>query len=72
MDRDVPGAIQYAKGVISQLLTNKLDISMLVITKQLQKEATDSDYKSRQAHVELAARLKQRDEGSAPVLGDRI
>ena len=72
MDQDVPGAIAYAKNTISQLLMNKLDISMLVITKQLQKTVDDADYKAKQAHVELAARLKQRDAGSAPMLGDRV
>ena len=35
IDRDVTGAIEYAKRVIADLLQNKLDISMLVITKSL-------------------------------------
>ena len=29
-------------------------------------------YVARQAHVELAARMKKRDAGSAPGLGDRV
>lgn len=33
IERDVPGAIAYCKGVISELLQNKMDISLLVITK---------------------------------------
>lgn len=33
--RNVQSAIDYAKGTISDLLQNKMDISMLVITKQL-------------------------------------
>jgi hypothetical protein len=33
--RNVQSAIDYAKSTISDLLQNKMDISMLVITKQL-------------------------------------
>lgn len=38
IDRNVEGAISYTKGVISDLLQNKLDLSLLVITKALSKE----------------------------------
>lgn len=72
IDRDVPGAIEYAKGVISDLLQNKMDISMLVITKSLGKSADDADYSAKQAHVELAMRMKKRDPGTAPNVGDRV
>jgi len=58
----------YTKQVISELLQNKIDMSQLVITKALAK----ADYAGKQAHVELAARMKQRDAGSAPALGDRV
>ena len=58
----------YTKQVISDLLQNKIDMSQLVITKALAKV----DYAGKQAHVELAARMKQRDAGSAPALGDRV
>lgn len=43
-------------------------MSKLVITKALSK----SDYAAKQAHVELAERMKKRDAGSAPTLGDRV
>jgi len=43
-------------------------MSNLVITKALTKES----YDAKQAHVELAARMKKRDAGSAPALGDRV
>jgi DNA polymerase delta subunit 1 len=72
IERDVPGAIDYAKGLISDLLQNKLDISMLVISKSLGKSADDADYVNKQAHVELAMRMKKRDPGSAPQVGDRV
>ena len=80
MGQDVQGAIDYVKGQISDLLQNKMDISRLVITKSLNKGAEyalgiggkKEDYKVRQAHVELAARMKKRDAGSAPQMGDRV
>ena len=43
-------------------------MSKLVITKALSK----SDYAGKQAHVELAERMRKRDAGSAPTLGDRV
>jgi len=33
IDRDVPGAVQYVKNAISDLLRNRMDLSLLVITK---------------------------------------
>ncbi|KAH9967292.1 DNA polymerase family B-domain-containing protein [Russula dissimulans] len=68
IDRDVKGAEDYTKQTISDLLQNKVDMSQLVITKALAK----TDYTGKQAHVELAERMKQRDAGSAPALGDRV
>jgi len=63
-------------------------MSNLVITKALTKGTDDDDdkdphkkngpkdkknvYTAKQAHVELAARMKKRDAGSAPALGDRV
>jgi DNA polymerase delta subunit 1 len=78
--QDLDGAIQYVKTQISDLLQNKMDISQLVITKSLNKGAEyalgiggkKEDYKVKQAHVELAARMKKRDAGSAPQMGDRV
>jgi len=68
IDRDLDGAQDYVKETISSLLQNKIDLSVLVITKALSK----SDYTAKQAHVELAERMKKRDAGSAPTLGDRV
>jgi DNA polymerase elongation subunit (family B) len=59
-------------------------MSQLVITKALAKSGTNSrlydrsflrlaiDYAAKQAHVELAERMRKRDAGSAPALGDRV
>ncbi|TCD65917.1 DNA-directed DNA polymerase delta [Steccherinum ochraceum] len=68
IDRDVKGAEEYTKQTIADLLQNRVDMSQLVITKALAK----ADYAGKQAHVELAERMKQRDAGSAPNLGDRV
>jgi len=37
-----------------------MDISLLVITKALGKSADESGYAAKQAHVELAMRMKKR------------
>ncbi|RVX74221.1 DNA polymerase delta catalytic subunit [Exophiala mesophila] len=68
IDRDLDGAQDYVKETISNLLQNKIDLSMLVITKALSKK----EYDGKQAHVELAERMRKRDAGSAPALGDRV
>uniref|UniRef100_A0ABM5GSA5 DNA polymerase n=2 Tax=Pogona vitticeps TaxID=103695 RepID=A0ABM5GSA5_9SAUR len=70
IDRDPVGAVAHAKEVISDLLCNRVDISQLVITKELTRTA--EEYAGRQAHVELAERMRRRDPGSAPNLGDRV
>ncbi|KNE69390.1 hypothetical protein AMAG_13755 [Allomyces macrogynus ATCC 38327] len=68
MDRDVEGATTFVKNTIADLLQNKVDMSQLVISKALAK----TDYAGKQAHVELADRMRKRDPGSAPNVGDRV
>lgn len=68
IDHDEDGAQAYVKDMISDLLQNKIDMSNLVITKALSKE----EYATKQAHMELAERMRKRDAGSAPTLGDRV
>ncbi|KAF8730938.1 hypothetical protein HU200_016812 [Digitaria exilis] len=70
VDRDVPGAVQYVKNTISDLLMNRVDLSLLVITKGLTK--TGEDYAVKSAHVELAERMRKRDPATAPTVGDRV
>jgi DNA polymerase delta subunit 1 len=75
VDRDVTGAQEFVKDTISDLLQNKIDMSNLVITKALTKQEDKEGkggYTAKQAHVELAERMKKRDAGSAPALGDRV
>jgi DNA polymerase delta subunit 1 len=70
IERDPTGAINYTKSVISDLLCNRIDISQLIITKELTK--TGDDYANKQCHTVLAEKMKKRDAGSAPKLGDRV
>ena len=58
------------RATISSLLQNKVDISELIITKQLNK--TEENMKVMMAHVVLAKKMKDRDPNTAPVLGERI
>lgn len=66
--RNLKGAIAMVKNVISDLLQNKIDVSLLVVSKALSK----TDYENKQAHVVLAEKLRKRDPGTAPSLGDRV
>ena len=70
IDRDPDAAVEYAKRVISDLLCNRIDISQLVISKELTK--TDAEYAAKQPHVEVANRMRKRNPGCAPQLGDRV
>lgn len=66
--RDLNQAIEMVKRVISDLLQNKIDVSLLVVSKALSK----TDYENKQAHVVLAEKMRKRDAGTAPSLGDRV
>ncbi|CDF40454.1 unnamed protein product [Chondrus crispus] len=66
--RDLQQAISMVKKVISDLLQNKIDVSLLVVSKSL----TKTDYENKQAHVVLAEKLRKRDPGTAPAIGDRV
>lgn len=70
IDRDIPSAVQYVKNTISDLLMNRMDLSLLVITKGLTK--TGENYEVKTAHVELAERMRKRDPATAPNVGDRV
>ena len=86
IDKDAAGALDYCKGAISDLLQNRMDLSLLVITKGLGKKtnqppptddskpaaSTANTYHGKQAHVELAERMRKRDEATAPTVGDRV
>ncbi|PNW88124.1 hypothetical protein CHLRE_01g015250v5 [Chlamydomonas reinhardtii] len=68
--KDVQGAVGYVKGVIADLLMNKIDLSLLVISKGLTQDA--DEYEGKIAHVELAKKMRKRDPATAPAVGDRV
>jgi len=72
IERSVDGAVQYVQNIIGDLLQNKVDLSLLVISKSLGKGANIEDYAVRAAHVELADKMRKRDPSSAPGAGDRV
>ena len=62
IEKDENLAIDYCKGVISDLLQNKIDMSLLVITRGLGKKTEGkSSYQAKSAHVELSEKMKARD-----------
>lgn len=56
--------------MINDLLQNRMDISMLIISKSLKKK---EDYKvTALPHLILAEKMYKRDPGTAPRTGDRV
>jgi DNA polymerase delta subunit 1 len=70
IDRDKQKAIDYVKNLLSDLLQNKIDLALLVISKGYTKSA--EEYAGKQAHVELVKRISQRTPDKAPSIGDRV
>jgi len=68
--RDVAAAERYAKGTIADLLMNRVDLSLLVVTKALTQEP--EAYDNSAPHVELAKKMRKRDPATGPQVGDRI
>lgn len=81
VDKDEKGAADLVRATVSDLLMNRVDISQLIITKAITKKSEDEEdeedgpkknsYKVRQAHVELAEKMKKQN-GEGPHIGDRI
>jgi DNA polymerase delta subunit 1 len=72
IDRSISSAKQFVQSMIADLLQNKVDLSLLVITKSLGKGANAEDYAAKQAHVEVAEKMRKRDPTTAPGSGDRV
>lgn len=69
-EKDVEGAKLYVKDVVRDLYQGKIDLSLLVISKGITK--TGEKYASKQAHVELAEKMKKRGDESAGNVGNRV
>jgi DNA polymerase delta subunit 1 len=59
IDQKVDEAVNYAKSQISALLHNRIDISLLIVSKSI----SGGDYKNKQPHVEVAEKMRKRDAG---------
>merc|ERR1740121_3281071 len=57
IEQSIAAAIKYVQDMMSDLLQNKIDLSLLIITKSLGKGDRAEDYANKQAHVELAQPL---------------
>lgn len=67
---DVEQASEYIKELIKNLRNNRIPIEKLVQTRSLSKRP--EEYKGRQPHLELYYKIKERDPGGAPQIGDRV
>ncbi len=67
---DIKAAVQYFKTVTEQLLSGKIPIQNLVITKTITK--APKAYAGVQPHIELVKKIQARSPGEAPGIGDRI
>jgi hypothetical protein len=67
--RDVVGAFHFVKEKCAELVTGKVSMGQLMVTKSLRADYADP---TRIAHKVLADRITLRDPGNAPAAGDRI
>ena len=82
--RGIDMSIKFLKTELEKLMNNQVDLQDLVITKKLAKGygkvsnsgevvLKDGDYSNMNLpHVSLANKMRKRDPGSAPLVGDRI
>lgn len=63
-------AFIYIKETLSKLEKNEIPIEDLVVTKSISKSL--KEYKGVQPHIELLKKLKKRNPGDAPGIGDRV
>lgn len=67
--KTVPEAAAYVQDMMTRVLKHEIPVEKFVITKQLRDDYKDP---SKIAHRVLADRMKERDPGSAPAVGDRL
>ena len=70
LERNKKKAMEYVKGVVKELMSNKIALELLVMSKKLSR--APKDYKAMAAHVNLALRLEKENPEEAPVAGDRV
>lgn len=69
-ENDIKQAVKYFKKVVDDMVTGKIPIQKLIITKTMTKRA--DRYDGIQPHAELAKKIKKRSPAEAPGVGDRI
>ncbi|MBL7169763.1 MAG: hypothetical protein ISS48_01995 [Candidatus Aenigmarchaeota archaeon] len=69
-EQDVKKAVKIVKDTVNDLKMGKVDVDKLVITKGISRSL--KSYKGVQPHVELVKKMRKRDPGSAPGVGDRV
>ena len=70
-ERSKERAVAYVRESVTALRSGKVDFRLLVISKALVRDGAEA-YSARQAHVELAERIRQRDPSKAPKVGERV
>jgi hypothetical protein len=68
-ERDIRKAQRFVNEKLADVLQHKIPLEKFILTKQLGDNYKNPD---QLAHVVLANRMKERDPGSAPQVGDRI
>jgi DNA polymerase elongation subunit (family B) len=68
-ERDIRKAQSFVQDMLVKVMQNQIPLDKFIITKQLRDDYKNPD---QIAHAVLAERMKDRDEGSAPQVGDRL
>jgi DNA polymerase delta subunit 1 len=77
VNADVEKACQMTQNSVEQLWANDVDLSKLIISKKLSCDpyipiGFPGAYGSKQIHVTVANKMRDRDPSTAPVMGDRV
>ena len=67
--RDIRRAQRFVQDMLVKVMKNEMPLEKYIVTKQLRDDYKNPD---QIAHAVLAGRMKTRDEGSAPQVGDRL
>ena len=67
--RDIKLAQQFVQEMLVKVMKNEIPLDKYVVSKQLRDDYKNPD---QIAHAVLAKRMRERDPGSAPQLGDRL
>jgi len=68
-ERDIRKAQKFVQEMLVKVMKNEMPLDKFIVTKQLRDDYKNPD---QIAHAVLAERMKERDEGSAPQVGDRL